>query len=191
MAERFAYPATTAMPAGGVRLDRFVPSARFSLRMRESTAQALGGICGFELAMELNRMGLNETRCSARIGPDEWLLVATAPADARIVTSELTGALAPHFHSLVDVTHRQAGLILEGTHAADALNCGCALDLDSAAFPVRAATRTTLGKAAITLLRVSIYGWLIECGRSFVPYVGAFLENAARAFARGDRSSAS
>ena len=57
------------------------------------------------------------------------------------------------FHSLVDVSHRQVGIVLEGPGAARLLAAGCPLDLDLRAFPVGMSTRTLLVKAEIGLWR--------------------------------------
>ena len=56
-------------------------------------------------------------------------------------------------HSLVDVSHRQIGLVVSGPAAARALNAGCPLDLGLKAFPVGFATRTLFDKAEIVLWR--------------------------------------
>ena len=46
------------------------------------------------------------------------------------------------------------------------------------------ATRTLLGKAEIILWRLhDAPAYRVECGRSFAPYVYAFLREAAREFA--------
>jgi len=68
---------------------------------------------------------------------------------------------------------------VEGADAAALLNAGCPLDLDEAAFPVNACTRTLLGKAEIVLWRMAPERFHVEAGRSFMPYLRAFLREAA------------
>src|ERR687898_480955 len=55
--------------------------------------------------------------------------------------------------SLVDVSHRHRAFEVSGPAAAALLNEGCPLDLDDAAFPAGACTRTLFGKIEILLWR--------------------------------------
>lgn len=102
------------------------------------------------------------------LGPDEWLL---------LTDSDLIGS------GLVDISHRLAGMELSGPHAAAALNAGCPLDLHGTAFPADTCTRTLFGKAEIILWRTAPDAFHIEIARSFIPYVTAFLREAARGLA--------
>ena len=111
-------------------------------------------------------------------GPDEWLLLAEDGAAG--LAGKLEQALAGVFHSLVDVSHRQVGIALEGAGAARLLAAGCPLDLDPGAFPVGMSTRTLLVKAEIGLWRPVENAFHIEVGRSFAPYVARILSDAAR-----------
>ena len=83
-------------------------------------------------------------------------------------------------HSLVDVSHRQIGLVASGPAAARVLNAGCPLDLGLNAFPVGFATRTLFDKAEIVLWRRAETTFHIEVWRSFAPYLAASLAEAAR-----------
>jgi sarcosine oxidase subunit gamma len=83
-------------------------------------------------------------------------------------------------HSLVDVSHRQIGLIASGPAAARALNAGCPLDLDPHAFPVGFATRTLFDKVEIVLWRRAPATFQVEVWRSFAPYLAASLTEGAR-----------
>lgn len=118
-------------------------------------------------------------RAALWLGPDEWLLLAPA-AEARSTLSSLRGALAGKPSSLVDVSHRQAGFVTEGPAAPRLLASGCPLDLDIATFPVGMVARTLLGKAEIVLWRTATTTFRIEVGRSFAPYVAAYLNEATR-----------
>ena len=84
------------------------------------------------------------------------------------------------FHTLVNISHRQVGLALEGPAAARLLAAGCPLDLDLSAFPVGMATRTLFVKAEIGLWRRADTAFRLEVGRSFAPYVAHMLNEAAR-----------
>ena len=117
-------------------------------------------------------------RAALWMGPDEWLLIAE-PGDGDLF-SELETALADVFHTLVDVSHRQVALALEGAGAARLLASGCPLDLDFKAFPVGMVTRTLFVKAEIGLWRREETSFRLEIGRSFAPYVAQMLVEAAR-----------
>ena len=110
-------------------------------------------------------------------GPDEWLLLAEDGAD---LFGKLEAALSGVFHTLVDVSHRNVGLAVEGPGAARLLSAGCWLDLDLRGFPVGMATRTMLVKAEIGLWRVREDLFRVETLRSFAPYVARILDEAAR-----------
>ena len=116
-------------------------------------------------------------RAALWLGPDEWLLIAEDGAD---VQAKLESALGDVFHSLVDVSHRQVGLSVEGPGAARLLAAGCPLDLDLRAFSVGMSTRTLLVKAEIGLWRPTEDGFHIEMLRSFAPYVARILDEASR-----------
>ena len=144
--------------------------ARWSLRLPSPLP-----LQGFAIDIALNHASKSGERLAARLGPDEWLLVAP-DGDAPDF-----GALAGRHHSLVDVGHRYAAFAVEGEHAPLVLAAGCPLDLHPAVFTAGSATRTLLGKAEIVLWRLSeAPSYRVECARSFAPYVERFLEEAAR-----------
>ena len=116
-------------------------------------------------------------RAALWLGPDEWLLIAEDGAD---VQAKLESALGDVFHSLVDVSHRQVGISVEGPRAARLLAAGCPLDLDLPAFPVGMSTRTLMVKAEIGLWRREVDLFRIEVLRSFAPYVARILDEASR-----------
>ena len=101
-------------------------------------------------------------------------------ADPAPLGETLESVLDGTAHSLVDVSHRQIGLIASGPAAARVLNAGCPLDLDLAAFPLGMATRTVYDKAEIVLWRRAATRFHIEVWRSFAPHVAASLAEAAR-----------
>ncbi|HYI86813.1 MAG TPA: sarcosine oxidase subunit gamma family protein [Burkholderiales bacterium] len=133
---------------------------------------------GFALDMPVNRASRNGQRLAARLGPDEWLLVA--PAGEAPDFSALEG----RHHSLVDVSHRYATFAVEGDSAPLILAAGCPLDLHPDFFTPGSATRTLLGKAEIILWRLGeAPSYRVECARSFAGYVERFLDQE-RSFTR-------
>jgi sarcosine oxidase, subunit gamma len=101
-------------------------------------------------------------------------------ADATDIGGVLESVLDGTAHSLVDISHRQIGLIASGPAAARILNAGCPLDLDLKAFPVRFATRTVFDKVEIVLWRRAEVLFHIEIWRSFAPHLAGSLVEAAR-----------
>jgi sarcosine oxidase, subunit gamma len=95
-----------------------------------------------------------------------------------MLLQSLKSALAGRPASLVDVSHRNIGLIVEGPRAADLFNAGCPLDLNPEAFPVGMCTR--IGKAKVVLWRSAQGTFRLEAWRSFAPYVAGLLYGAAQ-----------
>jgi sarcosine oxidase subunit gamma len=159
-------------------------AARFILRARPAAQIAAAGVLGFSLPVVACRSASSGDIAALWLGPDEWLLLAPE-AEGELLASSLAVALAGLPHSLVDVGHRQVGLILDGRRAADVLSSGCPLDLDLdiGAFPVGMCTRTVLDKAEIVLWRTGPEAWRLEVWRSFESYVRGKLGEAAREYA--------
>jgi sarcosine oxidase, subunit gamma len=153
-------------------VERLPHFARWSLRLPSPLS-----VGGFFVDILVNRSSKAGERLTARLGPDEWLLVAPAG------DSPDFGALEGRHHSLVDVSHRYAAFAVEGAAAPLVLAAGCPLDLHADAFAAGSATRTLLGKAEIVLWRLGEpLSYRLECARSFAPYVECFLNEAAREY---------
>jgi len=150
------------------------PASRFIYRGAPDLVPATFGI---ELPTTPMRAHVAGDRAALWLGPDEWLLLA-ADADGPELAAEFSDTSSGKPASVVDVSHRQLGLVAAGPRAAVLLNAGCPLDLDPAAFPVGMCTRTILAKSEIVLWRTADEVFRIEVARSFVPYVVAFLAEA-------------
>ena len=155
------------------------PATRFILRGPEAVRVACGMVFGADLPSRLGSAGEGAGRAALWLGPDEWLLIADA-ADAANIESVLESVLEGTAHSLVDVSHRQIGLVATGPGAARVLNAGCPLDLDLMAFPVGFATRTLFDKVEIVLWRRAEATFQLEVWRSFAPHLVGSLAEAAR-----------
>jgi sarcosine oxidase subunit gamma len=170
-----ALAAVTTGPAfGGVSLAVSAPLARFILRGEAAADPAAAGLGG-PLPRTVNRAATAGARSALCIGPDEWLLLAPE-ADKAAFEAALHAALAGVPHALVDVSHRQTAILLDGPGAALALNAAVPLDLGLAAFHVGMATRTIFEKAEIVLWRTGPESFHLEVWRSFAPYVWDLLE---------------
>jgi sarcosine oxidase subunit gamma len=153
--------------------------SRFAVRGDRTAADAIGTAFGVELPAEPSRSASRQGRAALWLGPDEWLLLAEN-ADAETVSEAVRGALGDRPHSWVDVSHRNAGFLVSGPHAAAVLNAGCPLPLGLAAFPVGKCTRTLFGKAEIVLWRKEETAFRIEVWRSFAAYLADLMAEAAR-----------
>jgi sarcosine oxidase subunit gamma len=162
--------------AFSVRAEPF--AQRFVLRGDAAALAPLKAIFGVAPPAEPLSSASTESRMAFWMGPDEWLLIAES--DAEGLESHIEASLQNVFHSLVDVSHRQSAVTLEGSGVESALNFGVALDLDLAAFPIGMVVRTMFVKAEITLWRAGEHQWRIEFARSFADYVRTLLLEAGR-----------
>ena len=153
-------------------------AARFVFRGGEAARAVCAGAFRAELPTRLGPGGEAGGRAALWLGPDEWLLIAEG-ADPGPLSAELSAQLAATPASLVDVSHRQIGLVVSGARAARALSAGCPLDLDPAALPAGMATRTLFDKAEMVLWRRGD-AFHVEVWRSFAPWLAASLIEAAR-----------
>jgi sarcosine oxidase, subunit gamma len=169
-----------ALPAGlRFTLAEAPPAARFILRGGEAVRLACGMVFSAEPPSRLGSAGEGAGRAALWLGPDEWLLIADG-GEAAAIGDMLESVLEGTAHSLVDVSHRQIGLIASGAAAARVLNAGCPLALDLKAFPVGFATRTVFDKMEIVLWRRAETTFHVEVWRSFAPYLVGSLAEAAR-----------
>jgi sarcosine oxidase subunit gamma len=151
------------------------PVIRHVLRGRDAALTAASGALGFTLPQTPCRAASLGDRHALWLGPDEWL-VLSPPGDG--LEGALAAAIGSHPHSLVEVTHRQVGLILSGSHVETILAGGCPLDVALRAFPVGMCTRTLFEKAEIVLWRTEAHRFHIEVWRSFASYLLAHLHEA-------------
>ena len=172
--EGFAFPAGPRFA-----LSESPPAARFILRGGEAVRVACGMVFRAEPPSQLGAASEAGGRAALWLGPDEWLLIVDG-ADAPNIGETLESVLEGTAHSLVDVSHRQIGLVASGPAAARVLNAGCPLDLGLRAFPVGFATRTLFDKSEIVLWRRAEAAFHVEVWRSFAPWLAASLAEAAR-----------
>mgnify|MGYP003328677419 FL=1 len=164
--------------SGKVSATQSAFATRFSFRGDHEAAQRASKAFGVTLPLALLKAETNGTRTAISLGPDEWLLIAEDGV-AQSLADEIAKALGTHFHSLVDISHRNTGFDVSGTEAATLLSTGNPLDLHISAFPVGMATRTIFSKAEIVLWRKSADTFHVEIWRSFLPFVWGLLEEAA------------
>jgi sarcosine oxidase subunit gamma len=159
-------------------LRQLPPASRFVLRGGSDALAAAADALGLQHSEMPCHAARNDVRAALWLGPDERLLIGPADA-AEEMERLLRQALAGKSHSLVETSHAQTAFELGGSPAAAALNIGCPLDLDPAAFPVDMCTRTVFAKAQIVLWRTGPETFRVETARSFAPYVTKILALAA------------
>jgi sarcosine oxidase, subunit gamma len=159
--------------AGGVRLSILPPAERISLRAPAPSVAALSNALGLDLPVRPKTSAASGARTALWLGPDEWLVIDQTGdplADC---------AKVAELHSAVGISHRNVAVSVSGPGAEATLSAGCPQDLSLGAFPVGACSRTILGKVEVVLLRTAADSFRVECWRSFLDYVYAFLVEAA------------
>jgi len=138
-----------------VRLSLAAAATRYSLRARDPAV--LVRVIGRALPERIGEMrgGI------ACLGPDEYY--ALLPAGD--VLPEGVGQAV----SVVEVSGRALGFVIEGEGAAALIATGCSLDLDR--FAVGRATRTLFETVEIVLFREDETRFHIEVWRSFAPWL--------------------
>ena len=152
------------------------PMRRWSLRLPESAASSVSARLDFDIDAPLLSARRQGDVSALRLSPDEWLVLAAA--DASSVEERLL-SLPAEEASVVDISHRQTGVLLGGDRSVEALAAFCPLDLHASVFPAGACTRTVFARMEITLWRLSETDFHIECWRSFSDYLWKGFEIAA------------
>jgi len=134
------------------------PASRYVLRTRD-----IGSMSTPMLAATAYAGGY-----ALHIGPDEWLLILPEGKEP----PQLDGR-----HSIVNVSDRSVGLLIEGDGAVSLVQTGCPLDLHG--FKVGKATRTLFEGVEIVLWRTNDDAFHIEVWRSFASWLHAALDLAA------------
>ncbi len=106
----------------------------------------------------------------ARLGPDEYY--ARLHHDADLPRGEGQPV------SIVEVSDRAVGIIIEGEGALAVLSAGCPLDL--AGFDVGRTTRTIFETVEIIVTREGKWRWHVDVWRSFAPWLRLAFDAAAR-----------
>ena len=159
------------------RLEDAGALSRFVVRGDDAAVAGLAAWLGVLPPKHINRAqtigdDLATHRSVLKLGPDEWLVLAGSASDLQPHGPETSRLV------LVDISHRNAGLLISGPRVEAVLAAGCPLPLESAAFPIGRATRTLYAKAEIVLWRRAETTFHVEVARSFAPYLVAHLGEA-------------
>lgn len=112
------------------------------------------------------------------MGPDEWLVVASAN-EREALPAKLAAALEGLHAAAVEVGESMTVIELTGPRAPDVIAKGCTIDLHPSAFPPGRVVRTLLAKTGIILHQTAdtpVYEIYVH--RSFADYAWRWLEDA-------------
>jgi sarcosine oxidase subunit gamma len=118
------------------------------------------------------------------LGPDEWLVAGGDPDSASALADELERLPSATPVTAVDLSAARIVVDLAGAGVRDVLARGCSLDLHPRAFGPERCAQTMLAQAQVVLQRRDagdVLAVRLFVRRSFVPYVSAWLADAAAA----------
>jgi sarcosine oxidase subunit gamma len=144
-------------------------------------ANAIEGVLGTELPRRAGDVTSHGPHSVLWQGPDEWLVVSQAPADALVAALHETVAGA--HAAVVDVSANRTVLELKGASARAVLQKGCPLDLHPRAFAPGQAVTTTLARIPLVLWQVGPDCYRLLPRASFAEYVARWLLDASQEFA--------
>lgn len=116
------------------------------------------------------------------LGPDEWLVVTSAPQSVEVAQG-LQQATSKMHASVNDLSGGQVALQLNGPRARDLLAKGCTLDLHPQVFKPGDCAQSGLAKANVLLgLADDAPTFVIVVRRSFSDYLCRWLARAGQEF---------
>jgi sarcosine oxidase, subunit gamma len=175
----------SAATAGAIVLGELAPLAQISLRGDPGDTAFLAAV---RRGLELDLPTTPNTTARAGgtailwMGPDEWLIVGGAPADA-VIRSRLNEELGGLHASVIDVGSHRAVLSLAGRAPRTLLMKGCGLDLHPRTFAPGRCAQTTFARTTLLLEQTGDEpAWRLYVRRSFASYLVSWLLDAAEEF---------
>lgn len=140
---------------------------------------AVASVVGVTLPVAPNTVTRSQVNAVYWLGPDEWLIVTPADAEASIARG-LRAALAGTFTAVTEVSGGQTVIALRGSAVRELLAKGCPLDLHPSAFGVDRCAQSHLAKAPILIRQADERpAFEVIVRRSFADYLWTWLEDAA------------
>lgn len=152
-------------------------AARFSLRLRPEDLEAASAAFGAPLPQRIGEAAFEGGRIAAKLGPDEWLLLAPL-AEQEAVEQAFARLYETRIHSLVETGHREIGIEIEGVAAARLLQAAIAFDVE--AMAAGEGRRTLIDRTPVVLIRESETRFRLEVWRSFAGHVWGLLQTIGR-----------
>jgi sarcosine oxidase, subunit gamma len=147
-----------------VSVSRAPAMQRWSLRARH--AKQLEQLLGVTLPTKIGD-SVDHIAC---LGPDEWLWRSASASPKALGQGQPL--------SIVNISERSVGFLLEGSDAGKVLNAGCPLDLER--FAVGRCTRTVFDGIEIILSRESETRWAVDVWRSYAEFLWLSFNTAAQ-----------
>lgn len=160
---------------------------QFALRGDPSNGdfvEAVSGALGLAVPVSVGEVAGGADLTVLMLGPDEWLLVRPADADAEPIF-RLRTALARRHASLIDLSSGRSAITLSGPKARAVLQKGVTLDLHPRAFGPGRCAQTLMARTPVLLEQIdetptyrlfvrSSFArhfalWLIEAAREYQP----------------------
>lgn len=151
--------------------------ARFILRLRKAGLGVAEKIFGCALPVTIGEVVIAAGITIACLGPDEWFILADS-SEAHAIMSRSVSLYNGEPHSFVDISHREIGIDIVGSGAAQLLASASPLDLSAMTAPT--AMRTVFDQAQIILIKWSETHYRIEVWPSFAEHVWTLLTAASR-----------
>ena len=166
----------------GVTIQLLPELGHINLRGNPQNAEfvaAANATLGQELPHSANTMTSGDSRVFW-LGPDEWLIVASAEDTLGLLT-RLRESLSGQHASVTDMSGGQIALRLAGPGVRDVLAKGCTLDFHPHKFKVGTCAQSGLAKANVLIGLVDdqpVYEIVVR--RSFAEYLVLWFGHAAR-----------
>jgi sarcosine oxidase subunit gamma len=145
--------------------------------------KAVKGLTGAVLPLQPNTVTESEQFTIYWLAPNEWLIQSKQPR-LPALGSDLAGALAGQFASVVDVSSGNTSLVLSGEKAREVLRKGCPLDFHPAAFKLGQCAQSHFFKAGVLLRPLADDAYELVIRRSFADYFGRILLDACQEYLR-------
>lgn len=100
------------------------------------------------------------------LGPRAWVAITDHADTAGALAADAATALRSAGGHAVDLSDAHQSLRVSGRDSGALLSQGCALDLESAAFPAGSATRTSFGRMSAILHREQADSYVLHVDRS-------------------------
>ncbi|HEX2580651.1 MAG TPA: sarcosine oxidase subunit gamma family protein [Dongiaceae bacterium] len=162
-------------PETGIRL--LEGPRRIILAMRGegvSFGEAVRGATGLALPAA-NRVMRGGERYLFWMGPNEYWLIA-AEAERDVLQASLTGAFAPLFAAVTDISESRTLMVLTGARAREVLARGISLDLDPRRFAVDDCAQTSFARVNVLLHRMAGEEFHLTVLNSYADYLWRLLE---------------
>jgi sarcosine oxidase subunit gamma len=151
-------------------------------------AASLQAVTGRTLPIRAGHADLGRRCAVLWLGPDEWAILSAPSTEGQIV-EELSQALAPHHHQVVDISDYNTVLTLRGSAVRDLLAKLITIDLHPRFFARGNGVATLCGKAQIWLIcredenSASEPLFEIVVRRSMADYLWCLIADAGREWA--------